>query len=256
MRTMSTFLVLLCVLLSSVAFAQPTISGVNAFWWLGPGILSDGGYYAQAAWTANPNGATGTPTWYIITEGGGGSVSLSCYTCASTVATSTSPSDGCAYDVTVYVTYPDGSMSSDFYVAIVTPTTTTLQAGYPSDGSWYGSYGYISTYDWQITDSCGYPDSGLDANEVFGGWYVTYSGTNWTYPTAGAAHLDTSYIYDEIGATYQSVPPSMDPQSPLSGEEVYYDYPWKLFVGTQTFGSGVVIRADTQAFYVDHGRHQ
>ncbi|HLH43402.1 MAG TPA: hypothetical protein VKV74_10475 [Bryobacteraceae bacterium] len=59
----------------AVAEAQPTITGVNAFWWLGPGILSDGGmcsgqpgpcYYAQAAWTANANGAMGTPTWNVI----------------------------------------------------------------------------------------------------------------------------------------------------------------------------------------------
>lgn len=93
-------------------FATPTITGVNAFWWLGSGILSDGGYYAQAAWTANANGATGTPTWHVNTVVGGGNVSLSCGTCANTEATSTAPSNGCVYDISVYVTYPDGSQSS------------------------------------------------------------------------------------------------------------------------------------------------
>src|ERR1700693_728119 len=105
----------------STAVGQPTISGVNAFWWLGSGVLSDGNgcstnsspcYYAQASWTANPNGASGTPTWYVNTVSGGGNVSLSCTTCSSTVATSTAPSNGCVYDVSVYVHYPDGSESS------------------------------------------------------------------------------------------------------------------------------------------------
>lgn len=64
--------VTLCAGMCSTAvltYAQPTISGVNAFWYLG-GPLSDGSgcstggwcYYAEAAWTANPTGHSGTPT--------------------------------------------------------------------------------------------------------------------------------------------------------------------------------------------------
>jgi hypothetical protein len=29
-----------------------------------------------------------------------------------------------------------------------------------------------------------------------------------------------------------------------------------FYIGTQTFGSGVPVEADTQQWYVDHGRHQ
>jgi hypothetical protein len=95
------FLSLIFAAVPTLAQGTPSISGVNAFWYLG-GPLSDGAgcssggwcYYAQAAWTANPNGHSGTPTWTVLNYGTG-NVSLSCYTCASTVATATAASEGC-----------------------------------------------------------------------------------------------------------------------------------------------------------------
>jgi hypothetical protein len=242
--------------------AQPTITGVNAFWWLGSGILSDGGtcsgqtgpcYYAQAAWTANANGATGTPTWHVGTVAGGGSVNLSCYTCANTTATSTAPSNGCTYDITVYVTYPDGSQSANFYVSIVTPKNTTLLSGYPTDAAW--NTGFVSTTGWNLTDTCGYSDAGLDGNETFGTW-TNDTANNWSLPTATATYNASSNWYDQLGAYGFTTPPPENPQSPLTNVKVMHDYPWNLWVGSQTFGSGVSVRADTQQFYQDHGRHQ
>src|SRR5579885_1246331 len=114
--------VLSCVLslcataiLSTPAFAQytPTISGVNAFWYLGQGILADGGmcsgqsgpcYYAQSQLSPDPNGAPGSPSWTIV-QNGQGKISLSCNDCANPVATALSPSGGCFSDIHVYVSY-------------------------------------------------------------------------------------------------------------------------------------------------------
>src|SRR5665213_164392 len=87
-----------------VAQYTPTISGVfNAFWYLGPNVLSDGGscsrgqtgpcYYAQSQLTANPNGAPGTPSW-IIVQPGAGKISLSCNDCANPIATALCPRSG------------------------------------------------------------------------------------------------------------------------------------------------------------------
>ncbi len=239
----------------SSAVAQPTITGVNAFWWLGSGITSDHGYYAQAAWTANPNGATGTPTWHVNTVSGGGSVSLSCTLCTATTATSTAPSNGCTYDVTIYITYPDGSQSGNFSVAIVKPTTTTLLSGYPTDAA-QGSNGWLTTTAWNLTDSCSYSDPGLDGNETFGTWTYDYAGSNWGLPTRGSTYRPDSTWYDYLGATGWTIPLAEPPQSPLTSTKVFHDYPWTLWIATQAFGSGVSVRVDTQQFYQDHGRHQ
>lgn len=248
---------------ASVGMAQPTITGVNAFWWLGSGILSDGGtcsgqtgpcYYAQAAWTANANGAMGTPTWHVNTVPGGGSVSLSCNTCTNTTATSTAPSNGCTYDITVYVTYPDGSQSGNFNVAIITPKNTTLLSGYPTDAS-CGLQCYLSTTAWNLTDTCGSSDAGLDLNETFGTWTNDYVGNTWGLPTAGSTYRPNSTLYDYMSPGC-CTPVPQPPQSPLGSTKVFHDYPYTLWVGTQTFGHGVSVLVDTQQFYQDHGRHQ
>jgi hypothetical protein len=250
-------------------YGAPTISGVDAFWWLGSGVLSDGGtcsgytgpcYYAQATWTANANGDTsGTPTWHVNTVSGGGNVSLSCTTCTSTVATSTAPSNGCVYDVSVYVTYPDGGESSPtgFEVAIVTPKTLTLKAGYPTDSDSPYGVGYDSMTAWNLTDSCDNSDAGLDVNEVFGTFSDDYSGTNWPTPMQTSGNEATSTVTDSLIATQEGglVPSPEYPQVPLGTTKVRHN-PWTLYVGSTSFGSGVGVLTDTQQNYQDHGRHQ
>jgi hypothetical protein len=159
-------------------------------------------------------------------------------------------------DVTVYLTYPDGSQSANFNVTIVQPSTTSLSLGYPQDSIYDGLYGYQTTYDWNLTDTCGNSDPGLDANEAFGAWTDVYVGNAWGYPTGGSDNFPTSTVSDVLRAGYKTTPPSTNPQSPLSTEAVEYDFPWDLFVGSLTSGSGVVVHSDYQVFFVDHGRHQ
>jgi hypothetical protein len=253
------------LLSSAVAQYIPTISGVNAFWWLGSGILYDGGgcltipqgacYYAQSTLTSNANGAPGTPTWSVYRGAPGGNVSLSCTTCTSTVATATAPSYGCTADVTIYVSY-GGYYSAPFNLTIVTPSTFTVQSGYPTDSA-DTSHGYISNYVWNLTDSCGYSDPSLDGHETFGTFYTDYTGTDWPFPTAQShTYRPDSLWYDAINAFGQNIPLSEAPQSPLTSTKVLHDTPWSYLVGTQTQGSGVVVQTDTQQFYQDHGRHQ
>lgn len=151
---------------------------------------------------------------------------------------------------------PDGSLSPDYDVFINEPYETVLQSGYPSDGSWPGSAnGFITTYQWTMGDSCGYGVSNVDANEVFG-TFTNDTTTNWSYPTADALYWSTTTAYDYLGEDDGTIPMSTNPQVPLSSQKVRHDYPWNLYLGSQTFGSGVSVRADTQQWYVDHGRHQ
>src|SRR5579872_7067568 len=100
MRSQSIVLLLLGSGLSVLAYSQtPTISGVNAFWYLGPlsfGTYSDGGtcsghtgpcYYTQSALTASPSSGSGY-TWSVSTTGLG-AVTLSCYSNCSSSVTAT-----------------------------------------------------------------------------------------------------------------------------------------------------------------------
>lgn len=272
-KTLS-LVVLFFGLLSRAGAQTPTITGVNAFWWLGPGILSDGGtcsgktgpcYFAQASWTANPNGNPGSPTWTVVNSStGGGSVSLNCSTCTTVVATATSPSAGCVFDITVTVTY-NGNTSAPFNVAIIQPTTTTLQSGSPLDQSanaFFGRgdlVGYITTTSWNVTDSCGNSDGGLDVNESFG-TFSNDTANNWARPSIGNSYYPGSVISDFLGefaATINSSSPQIqNPQSPLGSTRIFHDFPWVLRVFSQTSGNGVTVRTDTQQWYQDHGRHQ
>jgi len=248
-------------------FATPTITGPNAIWWFGSGILLDGSgcptgsspcYYAQSALTANANGDTsGTPTWTVTSKQGGGDVSLSCLTCTNTTATSTAPSPGCTYDVSIYLTYPDNVQSSTFYLLVAQPTTLTLQSGYPTDLHSRFGVGYDSKTEWQMTDSCGNADAGLDVNEVFGTFITDYTGQNWSTPFESSANQPTSYIMDSMIGTQEGgyVPAPEYPQTPLGTTKVRHN-PWLFYVGSLTIGSGLLIHTDTQQNYQDHGRHQ
>jgi hypothetical protein len=249
-------------------FATPTITGINAIWWFGSGILHDGSgcsadsspcYYAQAALTANANGDnSGTPSWTVNTNQGGGNVNLSCYTCTSTVATSTAPSAGCVYDVSIYLTYPDHVQSSTFHLLVAQPTTLTLQSGYPKDGDSPYGLGYESTTEWKLGDSCGNSDPGLDFNENFGTFVTDYTGQNWPQPFASYSNSGSNaFVIDSMIATQEGgyVPSPEYPQVPLGTVKVRHN-PWLCYVGSITIGSGLLTYTDTQQNYQDHGRHQ
>jgi MacB-like periplasmic core domain len=221
-------------------------------------------YYTQAVWTANANGHSGTPTWYVLSNESGGNVSLNCNPCNSVTATSTSPSNGCVYDVTVYVVYPDMSQSPNFDVAIIQPTTLTYQSVVDeADGS---SDGWQSNTTWGLTDACGNSDNYLDFNEGFGTISVDYSGENWSDPSPSTANSGSSAIaVDMMSATGPDLSPQAEnPQSPLGSTAVYHN-PWLFYVGSPTLctgspGSesctGLLMFTDTQQRYLDHGRHQ
>lgn len=262
-------------LLSRAGAQTPTITGVNAFWWLGSGILSNGGtcsgqtgpcYYSQASWTANPNGNTGSPTWTVVNSAtGGGAVSLDCYSCTTVEATATAPSSGCVYDITVTVSY-NGNTSAPFTVAIIKPSMTTLQSGYPLDQSANVAYsttgyvGFVTTTNWNVTDTCGASDGGFDVNEVFD-TFTNDTANNWGTPAAGNGYISGSIAHDYIALVASAIgnptsPPVQNPQSPLSSNKIYHDYPWELFVFSQTSGQGDIVRSDKQQWYQDHGRHE
>lgn len=246
---------------STLAISRPAISGpsntvpVSAFWWLGQGVLSDGAYYAQAAWVAQANGASGSPSWSVSTQANGGSVSLSCSPCGSTVATSTSPSSGCVYDITVKLNY-GGFESDPFYVAIIQPLTFTLVNGYPIN-SVYGD-GFKSVYQWNLTDTCGSSDPGLSGTEVFG-QRQDDTANNWAMaqPAPPIQNDPSSIFQDEIAIQNCGGgcnPVWTNPQAPLSGVTVYH-FPWSGYVGSTASGRGLNILTNTTQFYLDHGAH-
>ncbi len=275
MSVFGLYLRFICAMCAGMCFAvltraQPTISGVNAFWYLG-GPLSDGAgcstggwcYYAQAAWTANPNGHAGTPTCTVENNPVGGSVSLSRYTCSTTEATSTTHSESCDYDIAVYVTYPDGAQSAPSYVLTNTPASTRLQPNFPKYSQWIyppgsGNNGWQSLYSWTLKDLCSNPLRGLDVNETFGYWTIDYPfGTNWPFPPATSGYQPSYNFTDTLGESTSSnaTPPAEYSPGGFGSTAVYHNYPWDYFVGSTTFGDGVVVHSDTQQWYQDHATH-
>ncbi len=237
------------------AFAQytPTISGLNAVWWLGAGIVGDGGvcsgqstpcYYAESQLTSNPNGAPGSPTWTVV-QNGQGRISLSCYTCANPVATAQSVSSGCSYDIQITVSY-GGYSSAPFGMTVAAPEYTILQTGYPQTTTVY--QGFYTDYVWGLVSSCGGYMGGIDANEKFGTFQNPIT-NNWVHPSPNPVYMTTYLIGDQIAQVYGT--PTPDTGSSL----VRYDYPWALRIGSQTSGSGTPVEVDTQAWYLDHGAH-
>jgi hypothetical protein len=261
-------LTIFCV--PGVAQYTPTISGVfNAFWYLGPGILNNGGscssgqtgpcYYAQSQLTADPNGAPGTPSWSIV-QPGAGQISLSCYTCTNPIATALAPSSGCSSDIQVTVSY--GSYTSaPFNITIVVPNSTVLQSTYPQHSAWNpapGYNGYQSLYVWAILDSCSNQDGGIDANEALGSFSKDQSNTTWVPGSPNGVYLSSYLIGDIVGFAGPStaIPVATAPASPLGSHTVINDNPWKARVGSQSIGSGTQIRSDKQQWWQDHGTHQ
>jgi hypothetical protein len=249
-----------------VAQYTPTISGVfNAFWYLGPGILSNGGscsgqsgfcYWAQSQLTANPNGAPGTPSWTVV-QPGAGKISLSCNNCANPVATAMSPSSGCAPDIHVYVSYGPYT-SAAFDITIVAPNSTILQSGYPQHSGWFpaGTVGYQSVYTWAIVDSCNNLDGGIDANESLGTLTKDQINTDWLRGSPNGAYLSSYLVGDIVAMAGSGLTPSPQiPQSPLGTHKVMNDYPWTIRVGSQSIGSGTLVRLDRQQWWQDHGTH-
>jgi hypothetical protein len=242
-----------------MAAAQtPSISGTNGMWYLN-GIASDQGYYATQVLTLNPNGLTGTIN-YDWAGFGSGSINLSCFRNCSTSVTVTSlaASSGCTADVEVVATV-GGVGSNQFFITVVTPTTTTLVSGpYDEPYPGYTTTGYESVYVWNLTDSCGNNDAGLDENEQFGTFTVDDSGETWGYPSAFYGYNSSYQITDQIRAanesTPASVPPSSNPCTPTT--KVFEDSPWRYFVASLTNGDGVQVHSDTQIWYTNCGRHQ
>lgn len=252
---------------TSIALAQtPTISGVRAFWWLGSGILSDQGYYAQSLLTAAPNGLSGTASWSVSTVSGGGSVTITCNpspsNCTQATATSTAPSNGCTYDVSVYVTI-GGVQSAAYTLAIIEPHTATLQGSYPSTpqnppDSALG-VGFQTIYTWNLTDTCGNNDGGIDESESFG-TQTNVVANNWNPFSNMAGYQSSSTMHDYFSNVAGTSPQVQNPG--YVGTYIVFYAPWEMLVGSATPGAGLPIyRPDISGYtdysiiYLDHGRH-
>ena len=107
--------------------ARPTISGLDAFWYLGGPVAANSGYYAQDALTATTNYPGGSPTisWAVLA----GSDKMYVYpTSGSSVAgRSTAPSSGPYFDVTVQLDI-DGFTSPYFTININVPASLSYGA--------------------------------------------------------------------------------------------------------------------------------
>jgi hypothetical protein len=268
----------LLVGLPTIAHTQaPTISGVNAFWYLGqlPSLVfSDGGtcsghsgpcYFTQSQLTATPSSGSGY-SWSVSTTGSG-AVTLDCQINCSNVitVTATHASSGCAADVFIYATF-GGVQSSGYGLTIVTPSSTTLVSG-PVDSAPNGAGSFQTEYTWSLQDSCGNNDQGIDQTESFGSWTDDYFASHgvhntWTQPRPFGAYATTVLAdFMSFGGGSNFTPTVFSPQTPPCTVAVMHA-PWTLYAGntqpTSCSGGpcGAPVHSDTFQYYSDCGRHQ
>jgi hypothetical protein len=174
--------------------------------------------------------------------------------------TATHASSGCSADVFIHVSY-GGSQSDPYGLTIVTPTTTTLMTSQPNppytnpaDRS-ISNYDYETEYDWNLTDSCGYSDSGIDQSEAFVvPWIPDYPNTDWAGALAYPGYASTSIVHDYMSHTGQySVPPTN------GGNVAVLHTQWTMYIGSRSLdcvpSCGTPVHTDTFQYYQDHGRH-
>ncbi len=234
----------------SLTVQRPTISGVNAIWWLGGGSDPSNGYYNASALTADPKGAPEVPSWSVPV--GSGKMSLFCFICTSNTATSQAPSSGCQYDIIIRVSV--GGLDSDNFLMSVNQPSYLESLGPPADAGWNAA-GFKSTIPYRIRDHCNYALPSIAVNEQFGP-FINDTSNNWPKPTpVNISGFSGSGFSDVVGISGSYTPQPLVPQSPLTTTKVdHATQTWR--VGSSTSGQGVQVQTNTHQKYLDHGRHE
>lgn len=248
------------VIQGPISIQRPTISGVDAIWYLGSPGLSDptNGIYNTSALSGNKNCASCTSAlqWEVSPAG---ALSFSPTSGASTTATSQRSSSSCTRDITVRAKL-DGFYSDPFNMIINRPNFTIKnnvshgpcgRAGTtPCSGP-----GYASLVQLYIFDLCSYHIPSIAINEQFGAFYPDMS-NNWPNPTPRPAPYFVTTFSDEIAISGYWTPQPYAPVGPLSTQKVNWANQW-IYAGSTTSGQGQLVNTvPKHQKYVDHGDHQ
>ncbi len=238
---------------------RPTISGVNAFWWLGGSGDYANGYYDYTQLTADPKGAPEVPYWTVTANPQ--KVRLSCSVCYSNTVTSLQPSGflpggACVSDIMVKVSV-GGLDSNEFGLFVNAP----LYLAPRGIDDWPYFDGWRSQIWYSIIDMCNNQLPSIAYNEKFGA-FVNDQDNNWAKPTAaglgsypGYEWFDDMFFYD--CQLPQCRPPVQNPRSyppPDDGAVDHASQEWR--VGTSQVGFGVWVQTNIHQRYIDHGRHR
>ncbi len=249
----------------------PSISQNTNLWYFGGGIPVPSGFtLGSTSANLTANGAiTGTFTWTITSgtsklqlENGSTTITK---TNANTVGVSSISYSTQADDVTVQLQYtPSGgsAISVSYSLTIDSPykllagsVTNSGAKGITCNNPPTGTSGFDSKVNYTIVSFLGVQISNIGVNETFATAVDDYIGNNWPVSVAGGTTTTTGAFYDNICVIFPTgTPPSLAPQSPLSGVKIDHTSQF-WFVGSTTSAAGVEVQSDTLQRYQDHGIH-
>ena len=162
---------------SPLTVARPTVAMDHPIWHLG-GQGSFGTYQTSGVLTASASGATGVPSWTVVS--GSQKLQLSCSNCTQTYANALQPSSGCSYDVVVKVSY-GGFESVPFYVLIDRPYRLEYVNGNNDSSDSPSGNGYLSTVSYALKGMCGSFLTDMRGGEAFpsSGYGFQDQANNW-----------------------------------------------------------------------------
>lgn len=234
---------------------RPQLSGLSLLWYMGPGIRKSNWHQAYTDVTLTRNGTVGTPNWFLVQ----GNASLSCSSCEKPEVQILDVTSSCSqFNVKLKATF-SGFSSEEHWILSDTfwSMTDTFQVIQPAGA---GLQGYVTMQYMNIAPKCASEAVNPEVNESFGS-FSHFGGSNWGTATPIGWQFfehDDVYAHCSIG-NCTMVPPPLDPPSGANCVSI----PTPLMVstkqtfrtGSQTVGSGRVIRTNTLKWYQDRGCH-
>jgi hypothetical protein len=270
---------------SSYSAVKPTVTGVNAIWYLGGvsgtpdsnGINQVDGYDLQSRLTGNANWGASPPVIWTVTQNAvnGGRVSLSASvanqnTITSVAPSGSNPSVGYVNDVSIQIS-TDGLPSDPFPMTINAPYSITKR----DLGAGSNPYGYENDFAYTVLDLAGRPLLPITLHETFENAklippFNTTQGdpnySNWlSYAPSATAWTPSDWMLGPAGnyefmdhANASDNPPGTLTPTPITfstNPRAVDDISQKFFIGGPTANTfdGQCVYLGKVTYFTDHG---
>jgi hypothetical protein len=233
---------------AAIVTPQPTITGGKTVWYFKGQNPAASAYPISVALSSSGGSST---TWSVSQADA--KINLSTTSGATTTVTPTgSHFSASVGDIKVSASIGGGSPCGSFAMSAKMPWKLSLVSRVTSA---YGTV-YLTTITYNLLDNLSsVMSSSMADNEVLG-TYVSLNGSNWaSFPMSGGSGVTP--VADKLapnGSSSLTPKPKYD-GNPGTGTTPYMSAPQKIYVGSSTSGSGVLVQTNTQTFYLDNGNH-
>jgi len=227
---------------------QPTITGGKTVWYFKGQNPAASAYPISVALSSSGGSST---TWSVSQADA--KVNLSTTSGATTTVTPTgSHFSASVGDIKVSASIGGGSPCGSFAMSAKMPWKLSLVSRVTSA---YGTV-YLTTITYNLLDNLSSVMSSSMADNEVVGTFVSLNGSNWaSFPmSTGSGVTPVTDKLSPNGSSSLTPKPKYD-GNPGTGTTPYMSAPQKLYVGSSTSGSGVLVQTDTLTYYIDNGNH-